>query len=78
MSVDFLTDEWKAFINGQNDIFKKYKPDDRTLTEKLTGNSSLPMIVRLGHYYFDNKPLMGKIVNFNMWNRLKQELLCSW
>ena len=68
MSVDFLMDEWKIFINGKNDIFN-YKPDDRKLDNKMTGNSSQSMIVRLGHYYFDNKPLIGKMVNFHMWNR---------
>ena len=30
------------------------------------------MVVRVGHYYFDNKPIIGKIVDFNMWDRCKQ------
>ena len=28
-----------------------------------------PMVVRLGRYYFDDTPLIGKIVDFNMWDR---------
>ena len=35
----------------------------------MSNATDLPMIVRLGHYYFDNKPLIGKIVDFNMWDR---------
>ena len=27
------------------------------------------MVMRLGHYYFDNKPIIGKIVDFHMWDR---------
>ena len=28
-----------------------------------------PLVVRLGRYYFDDTPLIGKIVDFNMWDR---------
>ena len=30
---------------------------------------TVPMIVRLGRYYFDDTPLIGKIFDFNMWDR---------
>ena len=33
------------------------------------------MLIRLGHYYFDNKPLIGKIVDFHAWNRLKTHFI---
>ena len=41
----------------------------RPLDGKLSTNSTLPMVIRLGHYYFDNKPLIGKIVDFHVWSR---------
>ena len=28
------------------------------------------MIVRLGHYYFDSKPLIGTIADFNIWDNM--------
>ena len=28
------------------------------------------MIVRIGHYYFDNKPLIGSIVDIDAWDTL--------
>ena len=28
-----------------------------------------PLVVRLGRYYFDDTPLIGKIYDFNMWDR---------
>ena len=44
----------------------------RKLNSKFSADASLPMVVRLGHYYFDNKPIIGKIVDFHMWDRCKQ------
>ena len=41
----------------------------RPLNGKLSVNSNLPMVLRVGHYYFDNKPLIGKIVDFHAWTR---------
>ena len=41
----------------------------RPLNGKFSKNTNLPMVLRLGHYYFDNKPLIGKIVDFHAWNR---------
>ena len=28
------------------------------------------MIVRIGHYYFDNKPLLGKIADIQVWDKM--------
>ena len=28
------------------------------------------MVVRLGHNYYDKTPLIGKIVDINIWDRL--------
>ena len=36
-------------------------------------SSSLPLVVRLGRYYYDDTPLLGKIVDFNMWDRVLTE-----
>ena len=33
-------------------------------------SSSVPLVVRLGRYYYDETPLLGKILDFNMWDRV--------
>ncbi|XP_023325055.1 uncharacterized protein LOC111698837 [Eurytemora carolleeae] len=38
------------------------------LKNRLSNNTELPMVVRLGHYYFDSKPLIGKIAGVNVWD----------
>ena len=30
----------------------------------------LPMVIRIGHYYFDNKPLIGKVADIQVWDRM--------
>ena len=37
--------------------------------ELPAGWETAPLVVRLGRYYFDDTPLIGKIVDFNMWDR---------
>lgn len=36
---------------------------------RLSGDPDKPMIIRLGHYYFDNKPLIGKMADVQVWDR---------
>ena len=55
------------YAEGQPFLGKKKSL--RKLTEFLSENVDLPMVIRIGHYYFDNKPLIGKMVDVNVWSR---------
>ena len=37
-----------------------------------------PMVVRLGHNYYDKTPLIGKIVDINIWDRYLHDSLNSF
>lgn len=67
LALDFPGDRWELFLNGEKveEVRSKSKP----LDGKFSNNTELPMVVRIGHYYFDNKPIIGKIVDFHMWTR---------
>ena len=67
MAVDFVLDKFSLYINGQ----KSPPPSSklRPLTGKMSDAKDLPLIVRMGHYYFDNKPIIGRMVDINMWDR---------
>ena len=54
----------ELFLNGEPLWPKQRKP--MVLPSDWEGS---PLIVRLGRYYFDDTPLIGKIVDFNMWDR---------
>ena len=45
--------------------------------ELPAGWETAPLVVRLGRYYFDDTPLIGKIVDFNMWDRSTPPCLVS-
>ena len=54
----------ELFLNGEPLWPKQRKP-----MELPPDWETSPMVVRLGRYYFDDTPLIGKIVDFNMWDR---------
>ena len=35
----------------------------------FNGKNRYEKIRRLGHYFFDNKPIIGKLINVNIWGR---------
>ena len=39
----------------------------------MSAAAGLPLVIRLGHYYFDNKPLIGKMADVNVWSRFLSE-----
>ena len=65
--LDFVEDLWRLFVNGEEITERTSKL--RSLDGKMSDDKDLPMVVRLAHYYFDNKPIIGKIVDFHMWDR---------
>lgn len=67
-SLDFVKDSWKMAINGDTNATYLYR-HNVPLKEKFSDNASMPLVIRLGHYFFDDKPIIGKIVDFNVWDR---------
>ena len=68
MSLDIVNDEWLLYINGKTNLTYTYNRP-RKLNEKFSDKTDLPMVIRLGHYYFDNKPLLGTVLDFHVWDR---------
>ena len=61
LNIDYENSVVQSWIDGEDLGF-----DNRTLTYSNTTS----MIVRLGKYWADGGPLIGKILDFNMWDRL--------
>ena len=55
----------EVFLNGEPLIPGK----NNKLTELPPDWQITPMIVMLGSYFFDDTPLIGRIVDFNLWDR---------
>ena len=68
MSLDFPNDQWDLYINGKANMTYLYR-QARKLNERFSDRKDLPMVIRLGHYYFDNKPILGTILDFHVWDR---------
>ena len=56
------------FLNGE-----KLPQKSRRAMALPADSDSLPLVVRLGRYYYDDTPLLGKILDFNMWDRVLTE-----
>ena len=67
VALDFHNNTWDMRINGKENTGKKTwaRPTDGF----MSNNTDLPMVIRIGHYYFDNKPIIGRIVDINIWSR---------
>ena len=65
--MDFRNNKVVLFINGKNrdEKIRSLRP----MNGKLSDAKHLPMVFRLGHYFFDNKPIIGKLINVNIWAR---------
>ena len=55
LNFDYETGSLEMFLNGE-----KNQTEDST--DKL-------LIIRFGRYYYDDTPLIGKIVDINIWDR---------
>ncbi|XP_023345432.1 uncharacterized protein LOC111714532, partial [Eurytemora carolleeae] len=67
-SIDIEKDEVILYLNGKSD-FKSQTPT-KSIKSKISKNTEVPMVIRLGHYYFDTKPLIGKLAEVNVWDRI--------
>ena len=61
LNIDYENSLVQSWINGED-----LGSDNRTLIYPNTNS----MTVRLGKYFIDDTALIGKILDFNMWNRL--------
>jgi hypothetical protein len=65
--MDFVSDTTLYYAEGRpfSGKFSKIGP----LSVLMSNKTDLPMMVRIGHYSFDNKPMIGRMVDINMWSR---------
>ena len=52
------------FLNG-----KKITQKMKKAISLPPDSSTKPLIIRFGHYYYDSTPLIGKVVDINIWDR---------
>ena len=64
LNLDYDNNTIQLFFNGE----KSPQIDKKPLT--LPGDhQDKPLIIRMGRYYYDDTPLIGKIVDINIWDR---------
>ena len=67
LNLDYDNSTVQLFINGE----RSPQIDKKPLT--LPGDhQDKPLIIRMGRYYYDDTPLIGKIVDINIWDRWGQ------
>jgi hypothetical protein len=64
LNFDYVNGTVDLFLNGRQIQQKIKKPI--SLPEDAAEN---PLIIRFGHYYYDGTPLIGTIVDINVWDR---------
>ena len=64
LNFDYDTGLLEMFRNGEKSPQKVSRP--LVLPE---GSAEQPLIIRFGRYYYDDTPLIGKIVDINIWDR---------
>ena len=64
LNFDYVNGTVEMFLNGEKSAKKVKKPI--TVPE---GSEGSPLIVRIGRYYYDDTPLIGKMVDINLWDR---------
>ena len=69
MSFDFMKHEAQGAVNGH--VSEKVSNAHAIALEDTVRNETFTpkfMSISIGRYYFDKNPLIGKMVNFNIWN----------
>ena len=62
--IDYDEGTMKLSLNGE----ALYPVSRKPMALPSSGDNA-PLIVRLGRYWFDDTPLIGKIIDFNLWDR---------
>ena len=69
-NINFIEGSIELFLNGNPLLQKETNNSKQWLKLGLPPDWQItPMIVRLGRYFFDGSPMIGKIVDFNLWER---------
>ena len=64
LNFDYEAGTLEMFLNGEKQNQKIVRP--LVLPEDSTDK---PLIIRFGRYYYDDTPLIGMIVDINIWDR---------
>ena len=64
LNFNYVNGTVEMFLNGEKNQQIIKKPI--VLPEESNEN---PLIVRFGKYFYDNTPLIGKVVDINIWDR---------
>ena len=76
-ALDYEHDLLDLYINGQGNVTKIRNHIEFGNVTHAKNNKK--MTIRLGHYDFDDTPLIGKIIDFHLWDRfLTQEELTKF
>ena len=67
INVDHASGKAEFFMNGARMEGKQRKNITRPLDYQQK-----PLVVRIGKYYIDGTPLIGKVVDINIWDRYKR------
>ena len=65
------------YVNGTFDLFlngKKSPLMARNPIQLPDDAYKKPLIIRMGHLYWDKTPLIGKVVDINVWDKYKLDL----
>ena len=60
------------YVNGTVEMFLNGKKSQQTIIKPIVlpeDSDEKPLIVRFGRYYYDDTPLIGRVVDINMWDR---------
>ena len=65
LNFDYVNGTVEMFLNGKKSQQKIRKP----IVLPKDSEGALPLIIRFGQYFYDNTPLIGKVVDINVWDR---------
>ena len=60
------------YVNGTVDMFLNGKKSQQKFRKPIVlpeDSADLPLVIRFGRYFYDDTPLIGKLVDINMWDR---------
>ena len=69
LNIDFSNNLAELFMNGQH-FYNSTSVRLRPVGGKLSKSTGTSLTIRIGHYYFDNKPIIGKMADVHVWSRL--------
>ena len=65
LNFDYVNGTVEMFLNGKKSPQKIRKP----IVLPKDSDGTTPLIIRFGQYFYDDTPLIGKVVDINVWDR---------